>query len=193
MSASARWAPALLVLVAVVMLVAGLLGLQLAVFAPVLDAWKTRNWVETTAILDDFKLLASDGSPIAIISDPSITPEQRASVMPTGIIKISVRYHYYVENESYDGNRWGLFEGPDDGDAQRLAVARMHRKQEIQAWVNPNNPKESILNRDLHWGVMALGLPLLATVLVGLVILGYGAKTWWEVRSLAKRVQLAEQ
>ncbi|MEY4591943.1 MAG: hypothetical protein RIR18_838 [Pseudomonadota bacterium] len=189
MSLNVRLAPALLVLVAFVMFVGGVLGVHQAVFTPIKESLRTRDWVAMPAILDDIKLLAADGTPIPIVNDPNMTVAERASIMPTGIVKLAVRYHYYIGEEIYDGNRYGLFEGLDDGDAQRYAAATMHRKQEIQVWINPKNPSESILNRDLHWGVMAIGLPLLATALVGLVILGYGAKTWWQMWQLAKKTR----
>lgn len=192
MSANIRLAPVLLVVVATVMVLAGVLGLQHTVLSPVLESWRTRGWVATPAILDDIKLLAADGTPIPIFHDPRLSISERASIMPTGIVKLSVRYHYYIGEQSFDGNRFGLFEGLDDGDAQRLAAASMHRKQEIQVWVNPDNPSESILNRDLHWGVMAMGLPLLATAFAGLVILGYAVKTGWQLHLLTKRVKAAK-
>lgn len=169
-----------------------MLGLQHTVLSPLLEAWKTRSWVATPAILDEIKLLAADGTPIPIFHDPNLTIPQRVSIMPTGIVKLAVRYHFYLGDQSFDGNRFGLFEGLDDGDAQRLAAASMHRKQEIQVWVNPDNPNESVLNRELHWGVMAMGLPLLAMAGIGLLILGYGVKTWWQLRLLTKRIEAAK-
>jgi hypothetical protein len=163
------------------------LGFHQAVLSPLTEAWRTQNWVSTPAILDDIKLLAADGTPIPIFHDPSLSIDERVTMMPTGIVKLAVRYHYYLGDESYNGNRYGLYPGLDDGDAQRRAAATMHRKQEIQVWINPQNPAESVLNRDLHWGVMAIGVPLLAIALVGITVLWHGVKAWRQMRQLAKR------
>jgi hypothetical protein len=189
MSVNIRLAPALLILVALVMFIGGVLGFHHAVVAPLKEAWRTHDWVTMPGILDDIKLLAADGTPIPIFIDPSLSVDERVTIMPTGIVKLAVRYHYYFGEETYEGNRYGLFEGIDDGDAQRYAAATLHRKQEILVWINPKIPTQSILNRDLHWGVMALGLPFLATAVVGLVILGYGAKTWWQMWQLARQAR----
>lgn len=188
-----RFAPVLLLLIAISMLVGGAMGLYQVVLGPSLGAWQTRNWAPTQAVLDEVRLFGPNGALVQIPQNPALSTEERLIQMPTGMVRLEVRYHYYRGESMYEGARFGLYAGMDEGDALRRAAVELRRKQEIQIWVNPQDPSESLMNRDLHWGVMAMGLPLLAMVAIGGIILGHAAKAWWEMRQLAKRVRKSRQ
>ena len=184
-----RLVPFFIILVAILMVIGGYLGMEQSVIQPVKDAWITRDWVATPAILDEVGLQAADGTLIPVPGGPGVPAEDRQALLPTGIVKLKVSYHYYVDDETYTAKRYGVHKGLDDGDTQRYAAARMYRKQEVTAWVNPRNPNEAVLTRELHWGVMAIGIPSAAIAFVGLLILWYGAKTGWQLRQIAKRMR----
>lgn len=182
-----RFAPLLLLIVAVAMLLGGGWVLNESLVSPLAEGWRMRNWVETPAILDDVGLRASTGQMIPVLGGPGVDPALKEAAMPSGIVKLWVKYHYYVGEQSFDGKHYGLHLGLDDGDAQRHAAAHLYKKQEISVWVNPDNPAEAVMDRQLHWGVMIIAIPGLAIAFVGAVILFYAIQTTWRMRQLSKR------
>src|SRR6185369_12802690 len=66
------------------------------------------------------------------------------------------RYRYTVGDNSYTSERVAISSGADNiGDYQqdlyeRLNTARL-RRTPVTAWVNPNNPSEALLDRDMRW------------------------------------------
>jgi hypothetical protein len=183
------FAPVFLIFMALAMLISGGWVITESLVMPMLDGARMRHWIAVPGVLDDISLRASNGEEIPVLGGPGVSPELKQSWMPSGIVKLKVKYHYYVGDQSYDGRRYGLHLSLDDGDAQRYAAARMYRKQEVSVWVNPDNPAESVLDRSLHWGVLMIAIPAAAIALVGLVILFAGVKTWWQLRTLARRSQ----
>lgn len=90
------------------------------------------------------------------------------------------RYEYTLDGRTYVGERVGLHQHADNVDdwAYRV-VAELQRSQRegrpVTAWVNPQNPKQALLDRDVRWrlvGFEALFAIVFTAVGVGLVIAG---------------------
>lgn len=188
-SEGVRAAPILLVLMACAMLASGFWALNESFLTPLREGWRMRDWVSTPGVIDDVSLRAANGKEIPVLGGPGVDPALKEAAMPSGVVKLKVKYHYYVGEQSYDGTRFGLHQSLDDGDAQRHAAAHLYRKQEVTVWVNPKNPAEAVLDRNLHWGVMLVAIPAAAIAGVGLLILFIGAKTWWQMRKIARQMK----
>lgn len=184
-----RFAPVLLIITALAMLLGGGWVLNESLVSPLAEGWRMRNWEKTPAILDEIGLRAANGAVIPVLGGPGVDPALKEAAMPSGVVKLRVRYHYYVGEQSYEGQRYGLHLGLDDGDAQRHAAAYLYKKQEIPVWVNPENPAEAVMDRQLHWGVMLIAIPGLAVALVGALILGIALHTTWKTQQIARRMK----
>ena len=69
------------------------------------------------------------------------------------------RYSYRYQAQNYTSERVAIMGGSDNiGDfqsdlARQLELA--HRMgQPVPAWVNPENPSDAVLNRDLRWNLL---------------------------------------
>jgi hypothetical protein len=77
-----------------------------------------------------------------------------------------VEYHYTFRDARYRGNRLGVnpFGGTDDIDswhADKFAMFSQAKtaKKPITVWVNPDDPSESMVDRDVRWKLVFFALP----------------------------------
>jgi hypothetical protein len=157
-----------LLLLAFLFLAGGALAAWQLGGAPLWDAWRSRNWSPVTATLEDVTLgdMSSQG------------------------IKLTVLYRYQVEGEAYQGRRYGLHVWMDNADAQREAYADLLYRRRVAAWVNPEQPEEALLNRDIHWSVVLMALPALGAAGLGMILLwaaSVGSMANWQARWRALR------
>lgn len=80
---------------------------------------------------------------------------------------VSVRYRYEVGGVAYTGQRAAIHERPDNiGSFQEQLGWRLKGAQRtgtpVQVWVNPVHPAESIADRSLRPGLLALALAVAA-------------------------------
>lgn len=73
------------------------------------------------------------------------------------------QYHYQYQGDNYQGSRVAINSSADNiGDFQEevgRALERAWRNNEpVSVWINPNNPEEAVLNRELRWGLMGFQL-----------------------------------
>lgn len=139
-------------------------GVGIAVLAfllgPMLvDAQRMQDWQRGEARLTSAELVASRGS-------DSTTWRVRAT------------YTYEYGGRNYRGDRVAIGSGGDNiGDfQQRLGreLERAHREgRPVPVWINPKDPGEAVLNRDLRWGMAGLFVLLL------LVFGGAGTAMLW--------------
>jgi uncharacterized protein DUF3592 len=103
------------------------------------DAYRTRDWVKIRAEVTWAELARSS--------------------RPQG------GYHYELGGQEYEGNRLGFAnvalgivdEWPADMYAY-LSLARSE-KRPIMVWMNPDNPQDAVVDRELHGGTVLLLLP----------------------------------
>ena len=73
----------------------------------------------------------------------------------------SARYQYEFGGRSYSGNRvYGAKFGDDIGSYQRTLLDRLKEKEgsneSITIWVDPHNPEQAVIDRDMRWGLFIL-------------------------------------
>ncbi len=138
----------LLVLFGLVFFLAGTLLFAFQGVPAILDALQMRGWPDTQATLTAAKLEVHHGD--------------------STTYSISARYHYDVDGLRYENDRVAIMGGADNiGDFQQSLGRRLEEAfaagRPVTAWYDPNDPAESVLNRDLRWGMLGFfGIFLLA-------------------------------
>ncbi|WP_188093642.1 DUF3592 domain-containing protein [Marinobacter salinexigens] len=98
--------------------------------------FSTANWTRVAVTLDQVNLITST-------SDDSDTYSIKAS------------YRYQFNGRSYSGSRVSYDWGSDNiGDFHQNTLQKLRSAQargQVTAWINPDNPTESYLVRDLRW------------------------------------------
>jgi len=112
---------------------------------PVYEYFATSNWVTVPATLDRIELIASEGD-------------------GTKTYFIDSRYSYEYNGDSYVNDRVELGWGRDSVKSYWTALeSRLKKDQasgEAYAFVNPDNPRQALLDRTLRWSWLLFGLVL---------------------------------
>jgi len=88
-----------------------------------------------------------------------------------------VRYGYDIGGVGYSGNRVGVTEFKDNiGSWHRDMQAFLGRTKRsgdtLRIWVNPFNPAQAVIDRDMRWGLFALASVFCAVfMLIGLAVI----------------------
>lgn len=154
------------------------LGLLLLSVLPTLVDWSTmQGWQPVQATLASAETVASRGSKSTTYS-------------------VKAEYQYRVAGQEYTGRRVAIGSGSDNvGEFQKELGARLEEAQRsgtpVQAWVNPDNPAEAVLDRSLRPGMLAFKL-VFALVFGGA---GLGIMLFaWRMRSvLSSEERMAER
>ncbi len=145
------------------------LGLLLLSVLPTLVDWSLmQGWQPVPATLASAETVASRGSKSTTYS-------------------VKTEYHYRVAGQEYTGHRVAIGSGSDNvGEFQKELGARLEEAQRsgtpVQAWVNPDNPAEAVLDRSLRPGMLAF------TLVFALVFGGAGLG----IMAFAWRIQFAQ-
>ncbi len=104
-------------------------------------AVEARNWVATPATITATELETHRG-------DDADT------------YLVTAEYHYQFNGQSYTGERVGFGKGSDNigsfhEDAHRELSRYQSRQQVFTAWVNPDDPGEAVLYRNIRWLLFA--------------------------------------
>lgn len=164
----------LLALVALPFAAAGL-GILLLMVAPAIYDWaRMQSWQPVSAQVESATLQSHRGSKGGTTRS------------------VSVRYRYEVGGVTYTGQRAAIHERPDNiGSFQEQLGRRLkgaqHTGTPVQVWVNPRHPAESIADRSLRPGLVALALGVaVLTGGFGLLVLAMVArKVWGGLRAAA--------
>jgi hypothetical protein len=130
------------------------------------DAWQMRDWVAVEARLTDAGFETRSG-------EDSDTYKAYAS------------YSYRYGGREYTGNRVGTGSGADNiGDYQqdtgRRLQAALQRGEPIRIYVDPADPAESVIDRDVRWGMV--GFRSIFVVVFGGVGFGLLIGGWLKAR-----------
>lgn len=160
-----------LVLLALICLGGGAIASYYMGVEPLYQAWHSRNWVPVTVRIEDVQLDYGPGG------------GNRGT-------KVLVSYRYRVADRIYEGHRFGLHDWIDNAEAQKAAYTDLLYTRNTRAWINPENPGEALLNRELHWSAMLMAIPALAIAGMGGLILWAAIvgtlATWRASRRLKK-------
>lgn len=142
--------------------------LLVLMFGPmVLGLIRSRNWAPT---------------PCTIIS--SGVEESRSS-KGGSTYRVAVRYRYQVDDRQYVGDRYHWMAGYSSGYlSKQRVVAALPPEAEATCFVNPANPAESVLNRDIGWEAAFILLPL-AFIAFGTVFFYAGIRSYSRARAEA--------
>ncbi|MGV3683426.1 MAG: DUF3592 domain-containing protein [Acidovorax sp.] len=121
------------------------LGLLLLSVLPTMYDWTTmQGWQPVQATLVSAETVASRGSKSTTYS-------------------VKAEYRYRVAGQEYTGRRVAINSGSDNvGEFHQELGARLEAAQRtgtpVQAWVNPGDPSEAVLDRSLRTGLLAFKL-----------------------------------
>jgi hypothetical protein len=109
-------------------------------------------------------------------------------LVKANVSETSPTYHYVVGGQTYANDRRGTLriEGTSDVDdfddrvASILAKGR-DEKRPITVWVNPDNPAESMVDRDIRWMLFAFLVPF------ALAFGGVGVGALWAISKILRK------
>ncbi|MFZ2281402.1 MAG: DUF3592 domain-containing protein [Prosthecobacter sp.] len=158
-----------------------LAGLAVGVFLyfPAISSWwASRSWVEVPCWIETAELKTSSGNKGGTT------------------YRVEASYRYEFGRRSYHGDEVSFFGGSDNmGDFQKQAFQQLQsakgKKRPFRCFVNPSNPEQTVLFRDLRWGLLLLMsiFPTLFPLAGCLVSIG----GWRQSRRTAQIARLREQ
>lgn len=154
----------------------GLITLFLSIIPNLLEWQQMKSWSEVNARLERAELVIDNSGDSSTFS-------------------ASARYRYEYQGKQYTGERVAIMDGSDNiGDFQRklgYELAEAWRQQQpVPAWVNPDNPAEAVLTRDLHWGMVGfLTIFVLLFGSIGIGLTGSALINLWRETPLALRAR----
>jgi hypothetical protein len=162
------------VLMVVFGLIFGIVGVGVAYGisgAPLLNVFRARSWQPAHCEITFSQVTASASS-------------ARSSSETS---RVNIQYRYAWNDKTYTGTRYDFTVGADNfGDAGKAAIVAQHRPdQTVACFVDPNDPTQSVINRDMKWGYLigaAFGAPF---ALVPVLI-------FWSVTRARGRARLAQ-
>ncbi len=126
------------------------------------QALNAQSWTEVKARVIDSDVLRSE----------STDSDGHRSVT----YKIDIFYEYEYQGQKYRSSRYDFFTVSSSGsDSKREVVRRYRAGKVVDAYVNPDDPSQAVLNRDFSWSYL-IGLIPLIFLLVGLALLLAGRK-----------------
>lgn len=130
--------------------------LVLGVIPNIWDALRMQEWSQVPAEVEALELKTNH-------SDDSTT------------YQVIARFRYDYKGQHYSGSRVGIADGGSDniGDWHSDTWQRLGSDDRIHVWVNPENPTESVYDRELRWGL--LGFKMIFVIVFG----GFGAGMLW--------------
>jgi hypothetical protein len=133
---------------------AGALTFWLLAVRPVLRAVEARSWVE---------------SPAEIVSS---AVEAHSGSKGGSTYSVAIAFDYTFGARTYRGDHYDFETGSSSGrDAKQEVVDRFPAGAKTTCWVNPKNPVEAVIDRNLGWWILwgLFPLPFLGVGLGGLV------------------------
>ncbi|TNF99642.1 MAG: DUF3592 domain-containing protein [Gammaproteobacteria bacterium] len=130
--------------------------LVMSVIPNLYDGWRMQSWHSTQA-----RLTAAD----LIVSRSSDSTTYR----------VEAEYEYNVAGKKYNNNRVAIGNAGDNiGDFQETLGRRLEyanrNHQPVNIWYDPDNPQNSVINRDIRWGLF--GFKMIFVLVFGGVGLG---------------------
>lgn len=133
-------------------------------FRPIFDHVRALGWVEVPATIESVELKRHSGG------EGGPTYEVACTYVYSfgGQNNTGLAERLPLDERSYRGNRIGLHSGADNiGQWQQRTYARLKAAHDagrtVPCYVNPANPSEALLDRDIRFGLMVLMLIFPAT------------------------------
>lgn len=103
---------------------------------------------------------------------------------------VDILYRYEINGQTYRSNRYSFVGGSSNGHSGKQAIVKKYPVGSQQTcWVNPSDPRDSVLHRDFSWSLLLglIGLPFAA---VGGGILIWQLKSGF--KSSTKKMQVTD-
>jgi hypothetical protein len=155
----------------ILLLVAGLMGVVSFAAMPLAEAMRSRQWVPVPAHVEHIQVMPAD--------------LMRNRPLP----QLQVEYRYRYEGTWYTGDRHDLHHGLDTEKAMDARLAKLEDGEPGTAWVNPKAPEQSMMDRSLHWPVVALALPAAVVAVLGGLLVFAGMVAWNDWRPAWRRTE----
>lgn len=147
-------------IVGVILMIAGMLGIVTFAVLPAFEALGSRNWEQVEARVESVVLL------------PPPSP-----VHPP-LSSLKVAYRFERDGISYEGFRTDPHAGMNSWTRGSEMLGRLKAAPVVSVWVNPADPSESMLDRELRWAVLMFAIPALGLLLVGGIMVFAGMLSW---------------
>jgi uncharacterized protein DUF3592 len=144
----------------VALLMAGLLGIVSYGVLPSVDALRSRDWQPVEASIDYVGLRL---------------PPSR---LHPNLDAVEIRYRYFAAGAEHSGVRYDPHDGQYSRPLSQEVFARLQSAGTIAVWVNPADPDDAMVSRELRWPVLFFTLPALALALAGGLMLFAGMLAW---------------
>ncbi|MCK0510196.1 DUF3592 domain-containing protein [Aromatoleum buckelii] len=147
-------------LLGVGLLMAGLLGVVSYGVLPFMESLRSRHWQPVEAAIESVSLHAPPSS------------------LHPPLDSVQIRYRYRVGDADHDGMRYDPHDGQYARDSSQSIVAGLQASPRITVWVNPSDPDDAMVFRELRWAVFLFTFPALALALAGGLMLFAGMLAW---------------
>lgn len=145
----------------------GGLAVGLFLYFPAMhDWWSARGWKEVPCWIENAEMKTSRGSKGGTTH------------------KVEASYRYQYAGRTYHSEEVSFYGGSDNiGDFQQRTHAQIRafagKEQPFRCYVNPAQPEQAVLFRDLRWGLLLLMsvFPLIFPLVGGFVSFGLGAES----------------
>ena len=132
-----RW---LVALFGLIFLFGGLSFLVFFIVPDIYDGWRMQSWQSTRGTLLDVDIKTNRSN-------------------STDTYQASARFEYILNGQRYIGTRVAISDMADDiGDFQKNLAKQLagafRSQQPVTIWYDPQNPTDSIINREIRWGLM---------------------------------------
>ncbi|MEQ1862530.1 MAG: DUF3592 domain-containing protein [Chthoniobacteraceae bacterium] len=108
-------------------------------------------------------------TPCTIVSSSVGSHRSTSNGKTSTTYSVDIVYSYVVGRREYRSDRYGIMGGSSSGRAGKAAVVARHRPgTKAVCFVNPNDPTDALLNRELS-GVMFIGLLPAVFLLIGVI------------------------
>jgi hypothetical protein len=146
--------------VGVCLLTFGLLGVVSFAVLPAAEALRSRDWRTVPGVLE----LAQVSPPLSRLHPP--------------LDKIEIRFRYTLAGVEYHSDRLDPHAGLYLRSVSREVLEGLRASEELPVWVNPGNPADAMVRRDLRLPVLLFALPALAMAVAGGLMLFAGMLAW---------------
>ncbi|KON81671.1 DUF3592 domain-containing protein [Azoarcus sp. PA01] len=155
-------------LLGVGLLMLGLLGVVSYGVLPSVESLRSRGWQPVEASIESVSL---HGPP---------------SNLHPPLDSVRIRYRYRFGDVDHDGVRYDPHDGQYARDSSQAVIAGLQASPRITVWVNPSDPDDAMVFRELRWGVFLFTFPALALALAGGLMLFVGMLAWSQADSGAR-------
>lgn len=156
----------LLPVLAAGLLATGVVGVVSFAFLPLVDTVSTRHWVAVDARVESLRVIRTG----YIVS------------LPLDLIKVSYSYEY--DGERFESSRFGPHDGLESRRRSNQFAATVRADGALKVWVDAAKPARATVQRDLNWSLVALSMPALVFVALGLTLMLISMVIWNDRRSL---------